>query len=465
MSTNQAALGSALDEASLTSTHWRVWFLSAMGVFLDGFDLFIMAVALPLIARDFDVSAPVLGLIGAAALIGAVVGAGVVGRLSDLFGRKVLYTIDLAFFTVFALLSGLAWDPASLIVFRFLLGVGVGADYPLSSTYITEFMPARIRGRMLVSGFSFQALGALAGAGAGILILLIHPEEGAWRYMLMLGVIPALIVVILRSALPESPRWAMAKGKGAEAAGVVSSLSGGPAQGQEPAGEESSRQVTVREQVSYRELFSSRFVRLTILACVPWFLMDVGLYGVGFFTPTILTTLNLTGTGDFITNDIASTEGAALLDIFLLLGFGLAILLVDRWGRITLQVLGFGGMPAGLLLLGASSLVAEGTTTHLILVFGGFALFNLLINMGPNATTFVLPAELFPTSVRASAHGLAASSGKVGAAVGVFLLPIFVSWLGLGITMMLLAGTSLLGLLVTWWFGTETRGRALDRLE
>jgi MFS family permease len=150
-----------------------------MGVFIDGFDLFIMAVALPLISADLNPSAATLGLIGAAALLGAVVGAAVIGRLSDRFGRKILYALDLAFFVVFSVLSALAWDVTSLIVFRFLLGVGVGADYPLSSAYISEFMPARVRGRMLVSGFSFQALGSLTGAAVGLLILLIYPEVDA----------------------------------------------------------------------------------------------------------------------------------------------------------------------------------------------------------------------------------------------------------------------------------------------
>jgi MFS family permease len=451
MTTQSASLQGALDDARLGAVHWRVWFLSAMGVFIDGFDLFIMAVALPLISADLNPSAATLGLIGAAALLGAVVGAAVIGRLSDRFGRKILYALDLAFFVVFSVLSALAWDVTSLIVFRFLLGVGVGADYPLSSAYISEFMPARVRGRMLVSGFSFQALGSLTGAAVGLLILLIYPEVDAWRYMLVAGVVPAVIVILLRSALPESPRWSMTHGKEQEAAMVISQL----------AGENVAAQATSTSQPSYRDLFSRRYIRLTILATVPWFLMDVGLYGVGFFTPTILAAMAFTGSGTFISNDIASTEGTAVLDVFLVVGFALAILLIDRWGRIRLQILGFAGMTIGLLLLAAAGLLTEDTRGHIILLFGGFALFNLLINMGPNATTFTLPCELFPTSLRASAHGLAAAAGKVGAAVGVFLLPVLKQSLGLSITLLIVAIASLLGLAVTAFLGVETRGRSL----
>jgi nitrate/nitrite transporter NarK len=119
-------------------------------------------------------------------------------------------------------------------------------------------------------------------------------------------------------------------------------------------------------------------------------------------------------------------------------------------------------MSVGLLLLAAAGLLPEGTMGNIALVFGGFALFNLLINMGPNATTFILPAELFPTDLRGSAHGLAAAAGKVGAAVGVFLLPVLKETLGLSTTLLTVAAASLLGLAVTWLLGVETRGKSLE---
>jgi MFS family permease len=174
MAAESLSVNQALDSAPIGATRWKVWFLSAMGVFLDGFDLFIMAVALPVIAQDLAPDAWMLGLIGAAAPLGAVIGAAGAGRLTDRFGRKLLYVIDLGSFILFAALSAVSWDNASLFVFRFLLGVGIGADYPISSSYVTEFMPARIRGRML-------AIGSLVGAGVGLLILIVHPQPDAWR--------------------------------------------------------------------------------------------------------------------------------------------------------------------------------------------------------------------------------------------------------------------------------------------
>lgn len=441
-----------LDNAQLNRTHWKVWFLSAMGVFLDGFDLFIIGVALPLIAHSMGITKEWMGLVGAAAPLGAMVGAFTLGRYTDKLGRKAMYLFDLVFFVVFAGLSAISWNVGSLLVFRFLLGIGIGADYPISSTYVSEFMPKKIRGKMLSGAFSFQALGALFGAAVGLGILMLHPSPDAWRYMLAIGVIPAIIVMVLRTSVPESPRWHMAQGNAAKAGEIAQKLTG----------KVLSVATEVETTLRYRVLFSRQYIRRTILATVPWFLMDIGLYGIGVFTPTILAVMAFTGHGTFIHKDILSTQGAVFLDIFLVVGFALSILLIERWGRIRLQWLGFLGMTVAMVLLAMVGVPKGASGGTVALIFIGFALFNLMVNMGPNATTWILPTEVFPTSLRASGHGLAAASGKFGAAIGIFLLPVIEKNLGIGWTLAMVAIASFLGLLVTWFFGVETRGQSLE---
>ncbi|HEY2104578.1 MAG TPA: MFS transporter [Candidatus Binataceae bacterium] len=435
-----SALKSSMETApavpGLTPLQRRVWLLSAMGIFLDGFDLFIVAVALPLIAVQMHANGWALGLIASAAVIGAIAGALMLGRLADTFGRRKLFVVDLWIFALSCMFSALAWSVPSLIAFRFLAGVGVGADYPIAAAYLAEFMPARLRGRMLVAAFSFQAFGMLAGAAAGIAILLLHPSSGAWRWMLAAGLVPTLALVVARRGVPESEHWTRQ---------AEQSASGTPA-------------------ASYRSLFSSRYLRRTLLATLPWSLKDVTLYGVGMFTPTILAALSFVGRGSFMSMDIASTEGTALLDIFLLVGFALNIWLVERWGRIRLQVLGFMGMAIGLALLSLSDLQAT-ETGRLALVTSGFAIFNLMVNAGPNATTYLISAELFPTELRASGHGLAAACGKLGAAVGIFFLPVLKGRLGLATTVAIAAAVSLAGLIITWMLGVETAGKSLEEVQ
>ncbi len=416
---------------SLTPFQKKVWLLSALGIFMDGFDLFILAVALPLILTQFSASPLMIGTLGAAAVFGAMFGAILGGRGADRFGRKLLFKIDMGVFLVGALLSAFAPSLGFLIFARFLLGIGVGADYPIAASYIAEFMPAAMRGRRLVGAFAFQAVGMLVGALLGIGLLITFKSDWVWRLMLGAGTIPALVILVFRRGMPESERW--------ERAGAA------------------------EVSPSVRDLFSRVLRRKTVLATVPWFLMDICLYGVGVFTPTILAILNLTGQTSVIRKDIASSEGAAFLDLFLIVGFGLAIWLVDRAGRIRLQIIGFAGCAVGLALL--TGLTFTNSCGPLkALVFLGFAIFNLSVNAGPNSATFLLAAELYPTSVRATGHGFASATGKLGAAFGILLLPLLITSIGLGWTMAILTLAALAGLIVTTVFGVETRGD-LDQAE
>jgi MFS transporter, putative metabolite transport protein len=417
-------VGGLIDAAELRPTHWRIWLLSAMGVFLDGFDLFIVAVAMPLIVTSLSPSPAMQGLIGASAVLGAIVGASVLGHLTDRWGRKYLYLADLSIFIVFAVLSGCAWDTYSLIAFRFLLGIGVGADYPICASYVTEFMPARLRGRMLVGAFSFQALGMFGAAVTGLLLLNVFPSQDCWRLMLVAGAIPAGIVLVFRISVPESARWCLRQGKITEAVKILNEVIPGKEKEIAAAAAIEHRELSsTQETVSYWALFSPRYIRRTVLASVPWFLMDIATYGVGLFTPLLLATVAFgTSHKGTLAVEYLAIEQAAFVDLFLILGFVINILLVDKWGRIKLQVLGFAGMALGLIVLAAAELLPGASAIHVPSVLVGFTLFNLLMNMGPNATTFLLPAELFPTEVRASGHGLSAGFAKLGGALGAFFL-------------------------------------------
>ncbi len=122
------------------------------------------------------------------------------------------------------------------------------------------------------------------------------------------------------------------------------------------------------------------------------------------------------------------------------------------------------GMAVGLLLLSLSAF-QHSEPRRLALVLAGFAIFNLMVNAGPNATTYLLPAELFPTELRASGHGLAAAAGKLGAVVGIFFLPVLKAQLGIATTVAIAAGISLIGLMVTWMLGVETMGRSLEEVQ
>ena len=439
-------LDEILNDAPMSRMHWRVWLLAASGIMLDGFDFFIIGVASPLIAADLGASPRQIGLVSAAAIAGAIIGASCLGRLTDRIGRKLAFRLDLGLFVVFALLSGLAWSIPSLIAFRFILGIGVGADYPISAAYIAEIAPARHRVRLLVGAFSFQAVGQVLGALVGLTILVTFDSVTSWRYMLAFGAVPAVLIILLRRGVPESPKWLAAQGQHEEAAEVVSVLVGHTV---EASMIEADAQESPEEAGSYRELFRGSFRRLTLLTTVPWFLMDIATYGIGVFTPVILATLAIQGDGSTLSDAISSTEGAVVIDLFLLVGFAVALVLITRLRHTNMQIAGFIAMAAGLVTLSFSTTLPEGSVKSLVLVFAGFILFNICMNAGPNSTTFLLPAEVFPTRVRATGHGLATAAGKTGAAVGVFFFPILEADLGLGVLLPLIAGGCVLAAVVT----------------
>jgi len=440
-----------LDDTLFTKTQRKVWILSAMGVLLDGFDFFIIGVALPLIARDFRMNAATKGLVAVAAVAGAFLGAMVFGRVADRMGRKGMFLVDIILFVIFSAASAAAWNPASLIVFRFLLGIGVGADYPIGVSYIAECVPTRLRGRLIVGAFAFQALGSLLGVLIGLLILKADPSIGAWRWMLGFGVLPAVVVVLMREGLPESVRWHLARGNYDKASKAASKLLEMPItlnSQNSPAGEHG---------LAFSSLFKKRYIRRTIFASVPWFLQDISTYGIGIFTPTIMAAMALNTGSTFIAKDIGATEGAAAVDLLLIVGFMLAIVLVHYVSRIALQVVGFLGMALGLLMVAASSLFSAASDAHLGMIFGGFMVFNTFMNMGPNATTYLLSGETFPTSIRATGAGFAAAMAKLGAVVGTFFFPVLKLEIGLPALLLLLAGASGLAASVTYCFRVDTR--------
>lgn len=464
------SIGKALDQARMTHLHKRIWLLAGLGLMLDGFDFFIIGVANPLIAVDLGANAWQKGLISAAAIVGAIFGAACLGPLGDKIGRRRLFKYDLWMFVVFSVACMAAWDTWSLIAFRFLLGIAIGLDYPIAASYLAEVLPQKNRGRWLISAFSLQAVGMLLGALVGVGVLLILPDETSWRWMLGFGVVPALVIIWFRRKVPESPRWLAQNGYEDEAIKIVEELTNVPV-----IVTNKDREKVVQSSEGIRalwqpQLFKPNMIRRTIFTSVPWFLMDIATYGVGIFTPTLIAALAFGGNTDksntnFIADDILATEWTAVLDIFLVLGFVAAIFLVEKWGRVRLQSIGFIFMSLGLIVLGVSALLQGPDGTGFIgLVLVGFAIFNFFMNAGPNATTYALPAEIFPSDIRAAGHGFAAGAAKLGAALGVFFFPILQDMIGIPALVFAMAGICMLALIITQIFKIEPAGKSLDEI-
>jgi MFS transporter, putative metabolite transport protein len=445
-----------LDESPLNRIQRWLWVFSTGGTLLDGYAIFVLGVAMPIIIAEFQIQPDVVGLIGASLVFGAVIGAGVGGPMADHLGRKKLMLADMIIIGAGSSISALAKGPAMLFIGQLLVGVGVGIDFPVSSSYVSEILPKRSRARMIVATIACQSVGMLLAA-AITLVLLMTGSAQPWRLFLATEGAVALLFFVLRLSAPESPHWLMSRGKFAEAAQALIRII--PKQRQRVL-HLTGHQEKVAPSVPHADgglsiLFSRRYRARTALATIPWFLMDIATYGVGLFTPTILGAIEISGrTRGLDAHDFALAEGSALIDLFLLIGFLLGVWLVPRLGRIRMQAIGFASMAVGMLVL-VAAVGLTNSSLHIPLVFAGFIMFNLLMNAGPNSTTFTLAPILFPTQLRGTAGGFAAGVAKLGATLGVFLLPILKETLGVPSVLGIVSSVSLLGLVVTLILGRE----------
>lgn len=464
--------GTRLRSAPMTSMQWLIWSLAAAGKFFEGFVVFMTGVALPLLSTEFNIGAAQHGVIGAASLFGILVGAVGLGGLSDRFGRKPMFVAEMIIFVAFLVLLCLCTNYIELVICLLGLGLSLGCDYPTAHMIISESIPSTSRGRLVLGAFAFQAVGALGGTAVGYLVLSTLPEISAWRWMYASAIIPALLVTIGRLYIVESANWLSSRGDTEKAEQATKRLLV-----REPQYPTEIRLVTrdaqaaakTQSQQTYASLFNDANRRATILASVPWFLQDLGTYGIGIFTPTILAAAvgsnsdHARSVYDLIANDITAAKGAALITALLIVGIAFAVMLADVVGRIVLQVLGFIGCAAGLFIASLSTNFTGGAQT--LLIFAGFMLFNFMTNLGPNAQTYLLAGEVFPTAIRGKGAGFAAAFAKIGAVATAFLFPILLAAIGTQALLYGLITTSILGAVVTWMYRIETTGVNLDRLE
>ena len=463
--------GTPTPSVPMTQMQWRIWTLATAGKFFEGLVVFMTGVALPLIVEEFGLSPAGKGIVGAATLAGIMVGAVALGGLADVYGRRRMFVIEMVVFVVF--LAGLTVAPSFgwLVFFLFGVGLALGCDYPTAHLVISESIPSRDRGKLVLGAFAFQAIGALAGTALGFVILTLDPSLAAWRWMYAMAIVPAAFVVFARLFVSDSGQWLMSRGRRVEAERELRRLL--KRKPQYP------RQVRLAESADPRDrshhrrgrwidLFNRKNRRATILASVPWFLQDLGTYGIGIFTPTILAhtigheITNAHNVSAIIARDLEGAKGAALVDTLLIVGILAAVMLSDKVGRIRLQVLGFLGCAVGLAMAALQSHVEEPART--MLLFGGFMLFNFMTNLGPNAQTYLLAGEVFPTQIRGKGAGFAAAFAKIGAVLTAFIFPVVLADTGTDFLLTALVFTSLLGALITWWFRIETAGVNLEEI-
>jgi PHS family inorganic phosphate transporter-like MFS transporter len=385
------------------------------------------------------------------------VGAFVFGRVADMLGRKKIYGYEVLILAIGAIASAFSPNYTFLLICRIILGIGIGGDYPVSATIMSEYSGKQSRGRMVGLVFAMQGAGLVVGPLLASVFLASGLSSNiTWRLLLGLGAIPGLAVFYLRRQIHETPRFAMAGGAADEAQAAIAAATGGkPSVG---TAQESKARHSQGVADGYRKLFTNRRLLIWLIGTAgAWALLDFCYYGNSISQPEILDLIN--PTASLLENTLVQL---GIFAVFAVPGYIVAILLLDKTGRRSIQILGFGMMALMFLLIALIPPVA----THVlpfVLLYGVSYFFT---QFGPNTTTFIYPAELFPTDVRTTGHGIAAGAGKLGAFVGAFLFPDFLAvTLGLNRAMLVAGIVAAAGMLLTIATLPEPKGMSLEQLE
>ncbi|HHJ1299850.1 Inner membrane metabolite transport protein YgcS [compost metagenome] len=424
----------SVEDAPLNAFHRKLTVYSAGGPFLDGYVLSIIGVAMLQITNALQLSAFWEGLIAASALIGVFLGGFLGGWFTDKYGRKVLYLVDLIAIVGFSVAQFWVESAWALFAWRLLIGIAVGADYPIATSLLAEFLPRKQRGPLLAAMVLMWFAGAATAYMVGELLLRVGGDDG-WRWVLASALVPGALFLIARSGTPESPRWLLSKGRIAEADAVIKRV-----YGPDYSIADLPEQVSDKP-VSVWSLFHSGYGKRMAFVTLFWTCAIVPLFAIYAFAPKVLQALKLTG-------DWAA-YGSIAITLLFTLGCLVATKLINRLGRRKMLIHSFLWSGMSLLLLG---LFPDASPTTVLVLFGAYA---VLIG-GAQVLEYVYPNELFPTEIRASAVGLATSLSRVGAAVGTYLVPISLVSYGIANTMFAAALISLFGALISWWLAPET---------
>jgi len=428
------------EDAPFRRFHLRVCVASTGGVFADGFGLGIIGISLSFAAPELGLDDVWIGLLGGASLAGLFAGALLTGLAADRFGRRPIFAYNMLIAAALSLMQFLAGSGMELLLLRLAIGFLLGTDYVVSKALLTEFVPRRLRGRILGTLSVAWAGGYACAYAVGFMLTTWGPE--AWRWMLLASAAPCLLIVPLRITMPESPLWLANHGYPERAARVVHAKLGRTIRA--PARMAPS---TVRAG-RWRQLFSARWRIRTFVGCMFFTCQVIPYFAVGTFVTQVMRALHLAG----------GAVGGLIYNFSLFAGAIAGLWIVDRISRRSFLIGSFAIAAVTMLILSASSHVAA---VPMILLF---ALFAGVLSAASNLCYVYLP-ELFPTDLRASGIGLSIAASRIGSAASTFVLPVIVSVYGVRTALAACVAVLAIGGIVCYRFAPETRHLRLEALD
>ncbi|HWJ80015.1 MFS transporter [Ureibacillus composti] len=438
-------ISSRLDYLPVNKIHRFATLIIGIALFFEFFEVFLTGVLASVLKNEFQIESSTMPLLLGSSFFGMFFGAIFLSRLADKFGRKKAFIINLTIYSVFTMLIALSQNLETIILFRFLAGMGLGAQPPLCSAYLSEILPASKRGKYIAWAYT---MAFLAIPIEGILARVLVPQSplgiDGWRWMFIIGALGAFIIFMWLHKLPESPRWLAMVGRYNEAEQVVRQLemSSGVASPKQTI--KTTHVAAKRQTVPFSTIFKKQYVKLTLMMYVFQILQSVGYYGFGTLSPLILAEKGYTIT--------TSLQYIALSFIGYPLGSLLAVPLVERIHRKWLIVITAVGMATFGMMFG----MAE---TPIFIILGGF-FFTIFGNIFTSAFN-VFQAEIFPTKIRATASGSAYSLSRLTSGLLPFILLPILNQSGATTVFYIIAGAMLILILDISILAPKTTGKSL----
>lgn len=443
-------IGSRLDALPVGRVHRKIVLAIGLGLFFEVYEIFLSSTIATALKTEYGLGGTTLQLLMASSFLGMFIGAAAFGRIADRIGRRRAFIINLVWFSVCSLLAAVAPNPTLLVAARFLAGIGIGAEYPVADSYLSDVLPKAHRGRLAAWAYtcSFLAVPALGFLALGLNGRSVWGVDG-WRILLVIGAAGAVLVILMRRGLPESPRWLAAQGRTEEAREALRAFEAGSAMQPEPvvdAVPAAPATTTAAVNPLARLRQAPYRARLMMLAVFHLF-QPFGYYGFG-----TLAGLVLVARGFDVTSSLLFT---ALSFIGYPLGSLISIPLLARWERKFLI------MASVVAMAGCGIAFAVASSPTLIVVFG--VLTTAAANVFSNIY-HVYQAEIFPSDVRATAVGWTYSISRLSSAALPFvLIPVLDKYGATAMfTVVLAALVIAVGVLAP--IGPRTTGRSLEEI-
>ena len=437
-----------LERLPVTSRLMLLRVIVGVATFFDAYTVLAIAFAMPQLVTEWKLTPTEVGLIISAGYVGQLFGAVIFGSLAEKIGRLKTLFITIVLFTSMDVACLFAWSGVSMMVFRFLQGVGTGGEVPVASAYINEFIGAEKRGRFFLLYEVIFPIGLMFAGMAGYFLVPIY----GWQAMFIVGLIPSVLTIPLRWFMPESPRWLASKGRVAEANAVVKRLEDSATKRgvvlRDPVVRPVDLKATARSD--WRELFKGIYLKRTLMIWGLWVCVYMINNGLVTWLPTLYKQvfhlpLQTSLAYGWITSSVGVIASIA------------CALLIDKVGRKPWYSTAF--LIATVPLLALAGLGATSAIQVLIFATAAYAVLQTIA-----FSLYLYSAELYPTRLRAVGTGFGSAWLRAGSSIGPILVGIIVADLGIQYVFAAFAAVALVGGLVTLLFAIETKGRVLEEL-